>query len=192
MTTTVTVKRSDPVATSIEIYKGSSVVTSDSIAIPQTDSTSVVYTAKVLDQYGSEMSGASVTWSTEGTVPSNVAIDDGTVTVPAGAQTGSFSLKATSDTAIGSVDVNVAKISFGADEDIEKALTISDAPTYGMTWGEIVSVTGEISATVGNAPVEGTYSVKDSDAKPSVGGQKFTIVFNGDGYTDLAVYTGTP
>lgn len=191
MTTTVTVKRSDPVATSIEIYKGSSVVTSDSIAIPQTDSTSVVYTAKVLDQYGSEMSGASVTWSTEGTVPSNVAIDDGTVTVPAGAQTGSFSLKATSDTAIGSVDVNVAKISFGADEDIEKALTISDAPTYGMTWGEIVSVTGEISATVGNAPVEGTYSVKDSDAKPSVGGQKFTIVFNGDGYTDLAVYTGT-
>ena len=57
MTTTVTVKRSDPVATSIEIYKGSSVVTSDSIAIPQTDSTSVVYTAKVLDQYGSEMSG---------------------------------------------------------------------------------------------------------------------------------------
>ena len=133
-----------------------------------------------------------MTWSTEGTVPSNVAIDDGTVTVPAGAQTGSFSLKATSDTAIGSVDVNVAKISFGADEDIEKALTISDAPTYGMTWGEIVSVTGEISATVGNAPVEGTYSVKDSDAKPSVGGQKFTIVFNGDGYTDLAVYTGTP
>lgn len=178
-TTEVTVKRADPVATSIAIYKdgSESPMTSDTIAIPQNGSTNVTYTAKVLDQYGSEMAGA-VAWSTEGTVPSNVTATNGTVTVPAGASTGRFSLKATSDSVSGSVSISVASISFGDDETIKSALTISDTPTYGMTWGDIVKVTGEISANVGGTPVEGTYSVKDADTTPDAGeNEEYTILF---------------
>lgn len=193
-TTEVTVKRADPVATSIAIYKdgSESPMTSDTIAIPQNGSTNVTYTAKVLDQYGSEMAGA-VAWSTEGTVPSNVTATNGTVTVPAGASTGRFSLKATSDSVSGSVSISVASISFGDDETIKSALTISDTPTYGMTWGDIVKVTGEISANVGGTPVEGTYSVKDADTTPDAGeNEEYTILFTStDGtYNNITVYTG--
>ena len=188
-TATVTVKRAASVATSVDIYKGETAVTSDTIAIPQSGSTNVTYTAKVLDQYGSEMAGE-VTWSTEGTVPSSVTASNGTVTVPAGASTGSFSLKAKSGSASRSVSISVASISFGDDDAIKSALTISDTPTYGMTWGDIVKVTGEITANVGGTPVEGTYSVNDADTKPDAGEQSYTIVFNSSGYTNVTVYTG--
>lgn len=189
--TTVTVKRAASVATSVAIYKdgGESAIESDTIAIPQSGSTSVTYTAKVLDQYGSEMDG-DVTWSSEGSVPSSVTVTNDTITVPAGASTGSFSLKATSGSVSGSVNINVASISFGDEDTIKSALTISETPTYGMTWGDIVKVTGEISANVGGTPVEGTYSVKDADTTPGAGEQTYTIVFNGSGYTDVTVYTG--
>ena len=190
LTTDITVKRAAPVATSVDIYKDETAISSDTIAIPQSGSTNVTYTAKVLDQYGSEMAGA-VAWSTEGSVPSDVIVGDGTVTVPAGASTGSFSLKATSDSVSGSVSISVASISFGDDKTIKSALTISDTPTYGMTWGDIVKVTGEISANVGSTSVEGEYSVKDADTKPDAGEQTYTIVFNGSVYNDVTVYTGT-
>ena len=189
-TTEVTVKRAAPVATSVAIYKDETAISSDTIAIPQSDSTEATYTAKVLDQYGSEMEG-DVTWSTEGDVPSSVTVSDGTITVPAGASAGIFMLKATSDSVSGSVSISVASISFGKETAIEDALTISGTPTYGMTWGDIVKVTGEISANVGGTPVEGTYSVKDADTTPGAGEQTYTIVFNGSGYTDVTVYTGT-
>lgn len=188
-TATITVKRAAPVATSVAIYKDETAISSDTIAIPQSGSSEATYTAKVLDQYGSEMEGE-VTWSTEGTVPSKVDVSDGTVTVSAGASTGNFSLKATSDSVSGSVSISVASISFGDDEAIKNALTISDTPTYGMTWGDIVKVTGEISANVGGTPVEGTYSVNDADTKPDAGEQSYTIVFNSSGYTNVTVYTG--
>lgn len=62
--TEVTVQRDDPAATSVAIYKGEEVVTSDSIAIPTGDTANkVTYSAKVLDQYGSPMDSSSVTWS---------------------------------------------------------------------------------------------------------------------------------
>ena len=191
-TATITVKRAAPVATSVAIYKDETAISSDTIAIPQSGSSEATYTAKVLDQYGSEMEGE-VTWSTEGTVPSKVDVSDGTVTVSAGASTGNFSLKATSDSVSGSVSISVASISFGDDEAIKNALTISDTPTYGMTWGDIVKVTGEISANVGGTPVEGTYSVKDADTTPDAGeNEEYTILFTStDGtYNNITVYTG--
>lgn len=193
LTTAITVKRAAPVATSVAIYKdgGESAIESDTIAIPQSGSTSVTYTAKVLDQYGSEMSGQSVEWSTEGNKPENVTVSNGTVTVPAGVSAGSFTLKATSGSVSGSVSISVASISFGDDKTIKSALTISDTPTYGMTWGEIVQVDGsKITANVGGTPVEGKYSIKDADTIPNAGEQTYTIVFNGSVYTDVTVYTG--
>lgn len=190
-TTPVTVKRAAPVATSVAIYKDETAISSDTIAIPQSGSTNVTYTAKVLDQYGSEMTAGNISWSYEGSLPSGVGVNDSTVTVAAGATTGEFTLKATCDGISDSAAINIASISFGSEDDIENALTISKNPTYGMTWGDIVKVTGEISANVGGTPVEGTYSVKDADTTPDAGKQTYTIVFNGSGYNDVTVYTGT-
>lgn len=191
LTTDITVKRAAPVATSVAIYKDETAISSDTIAIPQSGSTNVTYTAKVLDQYGSEMTAGNISWSYEGSLPSGVGVNDSTVTVAAGATTGEFTLKATCDGISDSAAINIASISFGSEDDIENALTISKNPTYGMTWGEIVQVTGKISANVGGTPVEGTYSVKDADTTPDAGKQTYTIVFNGSGYADVTVYTGT-
>lgn len=193
MTTTITVKRAASVATSVAIYKdgGESAIESDTIAIPQSGSTSVTYTAKVLDQYGSEMTAGNISWSYEGSLPSGVGVNDSTVTVAAGATMGEFTLKAACDGISDSAAINIASISFGREDDIENALTISKNPTYGMTWSEIVQVTGKISANVGGTPVDGIYSVKAADTKPDAGKQQFTIVFNGGEYTNVTVYTGT-
>ena len=192
LTTDITVKRAASVVTSVDIYKGEAAVTSDTIAIPQSGSSEATYTAKVLDQYGSEMADE-VTWRSEGSI-TGVTVSNGTVTVPAGASTGSILLKATSGSVSGSVNINVASISFGDEDTIKNALTISDTPTYGMTWGDIVKVTGEISANVGGTPVEGTYSVKDAGDTPDAGEDKeYKILFTStDGtYSGVEVYTGT-
>lgn len=188
-TATITVKRAASVATSVDIYKGDVAVTSDTIAIPQSGSSEVTYTAKVLDQYGSEMSG-DVAWSSM-TELNGVKVNGSSISVANNAAAGAVTLTATSGSASGSVKINVASISFGDKTAIEDALTISDTPTYGMTWGDIVEVTGEISANVGGTTVEGEYSVKDADNKPNAGEQTYTIVFNGSGYNDVTVYTGT-
>lgn len=191
LTTDITVKRAASVVTSVDIYKGEAAVTSDTIAIPQSGSTNVTYTAKVLDQYGSEMTAGNISWSYEGSLPSGVGVNDSTVTVAAGATMGEFTLKAACDGISDSATINIASISFGREDDIENALTISKNPTYGMTWSEIVQVTGKISANVGGTPVDGIYSVKAADTKPDAGKQRFTIVFNGGEYTNVTVYTGT-
>lgn len=189
LTTDITVKRAASVVTSVDIYKGEAAVTSDTIAIPQSGSTNVTYTAKVLDQYGSEM-GGEVVWSSEPALR-GVEADGGKVSVEAGAAPGTITLTASCGEASDSVSISVASISFGDDDAIKSALTISDTPTYGMTWGDIVKVTGEISANVGSTSVEGEYSVKDADTKPDAGEQTYTIVFNGSVYNDVTVYTGT-
>lgn len=188
-TATITVKRAAPVATSVAIYKDETAISSDTIAIPQSGSTNVTYTAKVLDQYGSEM-GGEVVWSSEPALR-GVEADGGKVSVEAGAAPGTITLTASCGEASDSVSISVASISFGDDDAIKSALTISDTPTYGMTWGDIVKVTGDISANVGGTPVEGEYSVEDADTKPDAGEQTYTIVFNGSGYNDVTVYTGT-
>ena len=193
-TATVTVKRAESVATSVAIYKdgGESAIESDTIAIPQSGSTNVTYTAKVLDQYGEVMSGETAIWSEPTGLPTNVTFDttSGKLTVPAGENTGTgnVTLTASYGSASGTVTINIAKISFTVEQG---AVTTASNPVYGMTWGDIVKVTGAITASVGGTPVEGTYSVKDADTTPGAGEQTYTIVFNGSVYTNVTVYTGT-
>ena len=90
LTTDITVKRAAPVATSVAIYKDETAISSDTIAIPQSGSTSVTYTAAVLDQYGEVMSGETATWAEPIDLPTNVTFDttSGKLTVPAGENTG--------------------------------------------------------------------------------------------------------
>ena len=192
VTTKVTVKRAAPVATSVDIYKDETAISSDTIAIPQSGSTSVTYTAKVLDQYGEVMSGETATWSEPTGLPTNVTFDptSGKLTVPAGENTGTgnVTLTASCDSASGTVTINIAKISFTVEQG---AVTTASNPVYGMTWGDIVKVTGAITASVGGTPVEGKYSIKDADTIPNAGEQAYTIVFNGSEYNDVTVYNGT-
>lgn len=193
-TATVTVKRAAPVATSVAIYKDETAISSDTIAIPQSGSTNVTYTAKVLDQYGEVMSGETAIWSEPTGLPTNVTFDttSGKLTVPAGENTGTgnVTLTASCGSASGTVTINIAKISFTVEQG---AVTTASNPVYGMTWGDIVKVTGAITASVGGQTVTGQYSVQNANYVPEAGNNKaFTIVFNStDGnYKDVPAYSG--
>ena len=191
--TDVTVKRADSVATSVEIYKGEEVVTSDSITVPTVDiSNTVTYTAKVFDQYGTEITNASVTWNTEGSVPSGVTVANDTVTVQKGATTGSFTLKAASGNIKTPLTVNVVTIAFTGQD---TAVSAVDSPIYGMTWGEIIKVNDSaISAKVGETQVEGTYSVENADTIPDAGNSvEYRVIFtsNDGNYVGVEVARGT-
>ena len=191
--TDVTVKRADSVATSVEIYKGEEVVTSDSITVPTVDiSNTVTYTAKVFDQYGTEITNASVTWNTEGSVPSGVTVANDTVTVQKGATTGRFTLKAASGNIKTLLTVNVVTIAFTGQD---TAVSAVDSPIYGMTWGEIIKVNDSaISAKVGETQVEGTYSVENADTIPDAGNSvEYRVIFtsNDGNYVGVEVARGT-
>lgn len=192
-TAEITVKRADSVATSVEIYKGEEVVTSDSITVPTGDiSNTVTYTAKVFDQYGTEITNASVTWNTEGSVPSGVTVANDTVTVQKGATTGSFTLKAASGNIKTPLTVNVVTIAFTGQD---TAVSAVDSPIYGMTWGEIIKVNDSaISAKVGETQVEGTYSVENADTIPDAGNSvEYRVIFtsNDGNYVGVEVARGT-
>ena len=192
VTTVVTVKRADPVATSVEIYKGEEVVTSDSVAIPTGDTANeVTYSAKVLDQYGGEITGASVMWSNDNSL-SGVAVSNNTVTVAKDATAGNFTLKAESGSVNTSLVVNIVTIAF---EGQDTAVSTVDSPIYGMTWGEIIKVNDSaISAKVGETQVEGTYSVENADTIPDAGNSvEYRVIFtsNDGNYVGVEVARGT-
>ncbi len=190
--TDVTVKRADSVATSVEIYKGEEVVTSDSVAIPTGDTANeVTYSAKVLDQYGGEITGASVMWSNDNSL-SGVAVSNNTVTVAKDATAGNFTLKAESGSVNTSLVVNIVTIAF---EGQDTAVSAVDSPIYGMTWGEIIKVNDSaISAKVGETQVEGTYSVENADTIPDAGNSvEYRVIFtsNDGNYVGVEVARGT-
>ena len=190
--TDVTVKRADSVATSVEIYKGEEVVTSDSVAIPTGDTANeVTYSAKVLDQYGGEITGASVMWSNDNSL-SGVAVSNNTVTVAKDATAGNFTLKAESGSVNTSLVVNIVTIAF---EGQDTAVSTVDSPIYGMTWGEIIKVNDSaISAKVGETQVEGTYSVENADTIPDAGNSvEYRVIFtsNDGNYVGVEVARGT-
>lgn len=188
--TTITIKRADPLETSVVIYRDGNVVTSnDTIAIPQSGSTTVEYSAKVLDQYGSEIKDPLVTWSSSGGIPDGVDVSGKMVEVTSNASTGSFTLTATYINVKSVLTVNVATIAFSGQDN---AVTTAADPTYGMTWGQIVRVDdSKITASVGGQTVTGTYTVQNADDIPDAGEQTYTVLFNGGDYTNVVVKTGT-
>ena len=187
-----TVKRAASQAASIAFCKDGSAITSDTIAVPQNGSVEATYTAQVLDQYGEVMSGKTAIWAGPTGLPTNVTFDttSGKLTVPAGENTGTgnVTLTASCDSASRTVTINIAKISFTVEQG---AVTTASNPVYGMTWGDIVKVTGAITASVGGQTVTGEYSVQNADSIPGAGDKTYTVVFNGGDYTDVVVKTGT-
>ena len=72
------------------------------------------------------------------------------------------------------------------------ATTKTDA-TYGDTWSNIVTLSTNLKAKIGDDEVTGTFSVNDGDTMPSAGDNKeYIIVFNStdNKYTNVVVYTG--
>ena len=191
---TITIKRAEAYAASVVVYRDGNVVTSnDTIAIPQSGSTTVEYSAEVLDQYGSKFKDQLVTWSSSGEIPSGVVCDGKIVTVASGASTGSFTLTATYSGGVeASLTLNVVTIAFSGQD---AAVSAVDSPIYGMTWGEIIKVNDSaISAKVGETQVEGTYSVENADTIPDAGNSvEYRVIFtsNDGNYVGVEVARGT-
>ncbi|MDG6244850.1 MAG: PGF-pre-PGF domain-containing protein, partial [Methanolobus sp.] len=88
----VTLSLEDPVVTTV-VANGT-----NSIEIPAVGTRKAVYTATVLDQYGTEMSGETITWSLfEDLIGVRIDENTGNVTVNTDAEVGSFNVVATSD-----------------------------------------------------------------------------------------------
>ena len=185
--TTFTVARAPQEATDVVIYKGDTPITSDTIAVPKgTDSTSVTYTAKVLDQYGKEMTEAAAAWSNTATSElSGVSVTNGTVTVTKDAKTGNFTLTATYGGKSETVTINIVDIAFTGKP------TIKAEPVYGDTWGDIVTgYDTDITAKVGTEEIEGTYTLVAADTRPAAGVQTYEVRFTSENYTNILAATG--
>ena len=185
--TTFTVARAPQEATDVVIYKGDTPITSDTIAVPKgTESTSVTYTAKVLDQYGTEMTEAVTSWSNTSAL-SGVTVTGGGVTVTKDTKTGDFTLTATSGDKSETVTINIVDIAFTGEP------TIKENPVYGDTWGDIVTGLTNITANIGGVPVEGTYTLENADTMPAAGeNQEYRVLFtSNDGtYTNIVAAKG--
>ena len=97
-TYSITLNKAISVATSVQVKKDGTVVTTDSIIIPASGSaaTTVTYTAEVYDQYGARYTSDTPTWSI--TPPAGVSFDSSTgkVSVDSSAAAGDVTLTATS------------------------------------------------------------------------------------------------
>ena len=181
-TASVTINKATSAATFVQVKKGGTVVTTDSIVIPTSGSpaTTVTYTAEVYDQYGALYTSDTPTWSI--TSATGVSVSAGTVSVDNTASAGtSVTLTATSST-------NPSKTAA-----VTLTLTDKDSPT--VSANDITTtydgnaipdskITG--TATFGGTSVPGTWAWKTGMAVTNVAdtGTK-TVTFNP---TDSAAY----
>ena len=163
----------------------------DAVTIPTGDTAAMEsYTAAVKDQYDSLMAAQNVEWSVSQATGVSMTTN-GNLTVDNTAQAGDVTITATVK---GSTDVTARKtVKLQSVVFTQTAApTVKENPTYGDTWSTIVTSIGSYSAKVGDTVIEGTYSLKDADARPDAGKQTYTILFNSnDGtYKDIVVATG--
>ena len=172
-TATVTVKRADSIATSMKVFKGDVELTGnkDTIIIPSTNQDNTyTYSAKVYDQYGSEMTSAQPTL-TFANATDKVTYNNGTVTVKQSAiKDSTYTLTVSYDGLDSKAIIITAK-----DIDITWPTVSKKAGTYGDKWSDIVKYSGG-SAVLNSAKVDGTFTLKDADTVPNVGA-KYQFVF---------------
>ena len=99
-TKNVAITKATPAATFVQVKKGGTVVTTDSIVIPASGSaaTTVTYTAEVYDQYGTKMTSDTPTLSITSATGVSVDSSTGKVSVERTATAGNVTLTATSST----------------------------------------------------------------------------------------------
>ena len=177
-TATVTVKRADSTATSMKVFKGDVELTgnTDTIIIPSTNQDNTyTYSAKVYDQYGSEMTNAQPTLSFA-TADANVTYNDGKVTVSKDAvENTEYTLTAS----YGDLTSIQVKITTKAIEIKWPTATVAQSPVYGASWKDIVTDFTGGSATLNGETVTGQFTLKTPDAIPNAGSQTYVVNFKG-------------
>lgn len=181
------VVRAQSAAASVELYRdGAKVGADDTLIIPVDGKNEYTYTTKVLDQYGAEMKDVAIDWAFA-TADEKVTFANGTVTVNAGA------VKDTKYTLTATVNGTKVKASTAITvKDIEitwPTVTVKENPVYGDTWGQIVTISGG-SASINGQPVEGTFSVKNADARPDAGKSSYVLNFTSADKAYNVDYTG--
>ena len=177
-TATVTVKRAASTATSMKVFKGDVELTgnTDTIIIPSTNQDNTyTYSAKVYDQYGSEMTNAQPTLSFA-TADANVTYNDGKVTVSKDAvENTEYTLTAS----YGDLTSIQVKITTKAIEIKWPTATVAQSPVYGASWKDIVTDFTGGSATLNGETVTGQFTLKTPDAIPNAGSQTYVVNFKG-------------
>lgn len=177
-TATVTVKRADSTATSMKVFKGDVELTgnTDTVIIPSTSTPNTyTYSAKVYDQYGSEMTSAKPTL-TFANANDKVTYNNGTVTVKQGANKDStYTLTVSYDGLRRKTITITAK-----DIDITwPTATVAQSPVYGASWKDIVTGLTGGSATLNSQTVNGKFTLKTPDTIPNAGSQTYVVNFKG-------------
>ena len=177
-TATVTVKRAASTATSMKVFKGDVELTgnTDTVIIPSSNQDNTyAYSAKVYDQYGSEMSETATISFTATTETDKVTYADGTVTVKQGATKDS-----TYTLTVSYADLQ-SKITITAkDIDITWPTVSKKVGTYGDKWSDIVTFSGG-SAKLNDTDVPGTFTLKNADDVPDVGATYQFVFKSNDG-----------
>ena len=172
-TATVTVKRATPVATSMKVFKDDAELTgtTDTVIIPSGDTPNTyTYSAKVYDQYGSQMSNAQPTLSFA-TVNGKVEYNNGTVTVKTGATKDSTYTLTVSYTGLADQMITIT----AKDIDITWPTASKASGTYGDKWSDIVKYSGG-SAVLNGTNVDGTFAIKNASDVPDVS-EHYQFVF---------------
>ena len=172
-TATVTVKRATPAATSMKVFKGEAELTgtTDTVIIPSGDMPNTyTYSAKVYDQYGSQMSSAQPTLSFA-TPSEKVTYNDGTVTVMTGATKDSTYTLTVSYTGLADQMITIT----AKDIDITWPTASKASGTYGDKWSDIVKYSGG-SAVLNGTNVDGTFAIKNASDVPDVS-EHYQFVF---------------
>ena len=165
-TATVTVKRADSNATSMKVFKGGAELTgnTDTIIIPSTNQDNTyTYSAKVYDQYGSEMSKTATISFTATTETDKVTYADGTVTVKQGATKDSTYTLTVSYAGLQDKTITIT----AKDIDITWPTVSEKTGTYGDKWSDIITFSGG-SAKLNGTDVPGTFTLKNADDVPDV------------------------
>ena len=160
-------------ASRVEILRGERPLESDTLTIPSEGRTTTAsYEARVLDQYGEEIDEQPA-WS--GSEAAGVSREENTLTVT-DACAGDTSLVLTASASDGAVLASL-EVRF-AEPTLEltwPTVTLTDDPEYGLSWDELVTLSGG-SATLNGAEQEGSFSLRAASALPNVS-DRFTIVF---------------
>ena len=177
-TATVTVKRAASTATSMKVFKGDVELTgnTDTVIIPSSNQDNTyTYSARVYDQYGSEMSETATISFAATTETDKVTYADGTVTVKQGATKDSTYTLTVSYAGLQSKITITAK-----DIDITWPTVSKKDGTYGDKWSDIITFSGG-SAKLNSTDVPGTFTLKNADAVPDVGAQYQFVFRSTDG-----------
>lgn len=152
------------------------------------------FTATVKDQYGAEMAGQTIAWTTEpSTLPEGLTFADGVLTVskdtPA-ASKGDVKITATVGGKTGEITTKVTDIEFPG---LADAVKVATKATYGDKWSKIVTIPATFAGKAGETVVNGTLTLKyDGEEIPAAAeeGPAFQVIFNAEGFENVVAFEG--